>query len=275
MSRLREAQRQSALLAALFGAEPSPDAVLAEQGERRRRGLAAYRANAATLAERALAASYPTLQHLVGAEDFAALARALWRQHPPRRGDLAQWGCELPEFIETERSLDPWPYLADCARLDAAVARCEAAADAALERDTLALLAEHAPERLRLVLLPCIQLLRSGWPIATLHAAHRTADDDDAIERARVALALRQGEAVLVARAGWRAEPCVLDDASWRWCAALAAGASLATALAAAGDGFDFQAWLLRALQQGWLLRAEPISDPHHDEERSHEHDLA
>ncbi|WP_295636555.1 DNA-binding domain-containing protein [uncultured Methylibium sp.] len=267
MTALREAERQSRLLGALLAVDPAV-AVLAtdlrERDHRLQRGLGAYRANAAGIAERALAAAHPTVQALVGVEDFAVLARALWRASPPPRGDLAQWGQDLPAFIEAERDFDPWPYLGDCARLDAAVQRCESAADADLQRETLALLAERPPESLRLRFVPSLQLLASDWPIATLHAAHQDRGDatgDDAFAPVREALAAGRGESVVVARAGWRAQVSALDAASHAWMRALHDGRSVAVALAAAGDDFDFNAWLVRALQQGWLWKAEPIDE--------------
>lgn len=281
MSVAAEAQRQSALLAALLtGQEPSPQAALREQGARLRRGLVAYRANAETMAERALQAACPTVAAMVGEEDFAALARALWRASPPQRGDLAQWGLDLPEFIEAQRDLDPWPYLADCARLDAALQRCEAAADLATEPDTLALLAEHDSDTLCLRLLPCVQLLQSPWPIATLYAAHQRGDAGD-LDTARKALADCRAEAVVVARHGWRAKVSEVDEPSFSWMRALHDGLPLSVALARAGDAFAFDDWLVTALQQAWLHRAErrkvdpgpdsgsePADDPSKENER-------
>ncbi|WP_428422526.1 DNA-binding domain-containing protein [Methylibium sp.] len=266
-----EALRQSALLAALLGAEPGPHARLAERGARRHRGLGAYRANAASIAERALVAAYPTLCALIGAEDFARLARALWQQAPPQRGDLAHWGHDLPAFIETQRDFDEWPYLADCARLDAAIRRCESAADAQLERDTLAWLAEHPSDVLRLRLLPSVQLLASAWPIAMLHVAHQR-EDDGGFAEVRAALAARRAESVVVARSGWRADVAVIDAPMFAWMQALQARCSLAEALQAAGGGFEFNAWLVQALQRGWLWKAELIPAP---EEKEHDPDLA
>lgn len=266
MSALREAERQGRLLAALLAADPTLDALapdLRERGRRLQRGLGAYRANAAGIAERALAAAYPTVQALIGAEDFAVLARALWRASPPLRGDLAQWGHDLPAFIEAERDFDPWPYLGDCARLDAAVQRCESAADAELQRGSLALLAERPPESLRLRFVPSLDLLASDWPLATLHAAHQegAAAAGDAFAPVREALAAGRGESVVVARAGWRAQVTALDTGAQAWMRALLDGRSVGDALAAAGQDFDFNAWLVRALQQGWLWKAEPIDE--------------
>jgi hypothetical protein len=257
MTLAAEAQRQSALLAALLaGHEPSPQLSLREQGERLRRGLVAYRANAQTMAGRALQAAYPTVAAMVGEEDFAAMARALWRASPPRRGDLARWGLDLPEFIEAQRDLDSWPYLADCARLDAALRRCEAAADAVPEPDTLALLAEHDPDGLCLRLLPCVHLVESPWPIATLYAAHQRDGAVD-LDAAREALAERRVEAVVVARQGWRARVSEVDASVFAWMQALRDGLPLSVALARAGDAFAFDGWLVTALQHAWLQRCE------------------
>lgn len=269
MSPRCEAERQSALLGALFAAGTDDEAAagdlagagIAEQHERRRRGLGAYRANATGIAERALAAAYPTLALLVGPQDCAALARALWRASPPRRGDLAQWAQDLPEFIEAQQDLDAWPYLADCARLDAAIQCCEAAADAVLERESLSLLAEQPPEALGLRLLPSVQLLSSHWPVATIHAAHAGASPQGAaaavLQAAGAAVAARRAEAVVVARSGWRALPTVVDAPVFAWMQALHAGASVAEALSRAGDEFVFDAWLLQALREQWLWKAE------------------
>lgn len=266
-----EAARQSALLAALRGAAPAPSARLAEQDARRQLGIDAYRANAAAIAERALAAAYPTLQALVGEQDFARLARALWRHAPPQRGDLAQWGQDLPAFVEAQADLDAWPYLGDCARLDAAILQCEGATDAALDRDTLAWLAEHPPEALRLRLAPAVQLLASRWPVAALHAAHRH-DDEDAVAAVREALATGQAEPVVVARTGWRADVMPVDAAVFAWMRALQARRTLAEALQRAGHEFDFSAWLIQALQRGWLWKAELVADT---EEKQDDSDLA
>ena len=143
MSVEAEARRQCALLQALrreagsalaaHGPETAglcEAAGLRERGARLRLGLGAYRAHAAATAERALAAAYPTVAAMVGEEALAGLAWALWQASPPRLGDLAQWGLDLPQFIESRPELEPWPFLADAARLDAAVLRCESAADA-------------------------------------------------------------------------------------------------------------------------------------------------
>lgn len=253
---MNEALRQQALMAALDGTEfDVVELNLREAGGRAARGLDAYRNNAAASAERALAIAYPTLRAMVGTDDFRQLAQAFWRAHPPRRGDLGEWGEDFAAWLAIHPRLLAWPYLSDCARLDWALHCNERAADATLDTDSLALLASHDPTRLVLQLMPGVAVLQSAWPIVTLHAAHQPATqaggaDFDAV---RVELDSAQGECALVARSGWRGVVHRLDATSTTWTDQLLAGADLDTALTQAGADFDFADWLARALRESWL----------------------
>jgi len=258
----REAARQRALVAALVApanAGLRPDGC-AERGERLALGLDAYRANAAASAERALGAMFPTVRRAVGDATFAALAREHGREAPPVLGDLGEWGGDFAAWLESRPTLRPWPWLPDCARLDAAVHRCERAADAALDAGSLSLLEAMAPERVTLRVSPGAAVVRSPWPIATLHAAHRGPDEPD-LAAMRAALDARRGEAVLVVREGWRAAVHALDEPTGAFVETLLEGRPLGTALQRAGERFDFAAWLAGALRGGWLQGAVAI-DP-------------
>ena len=248
-----EARRQRQLLAALSLRGEPP--ALRERGARAERGLAAYRANASALAERALAAACPTLQAMLGEADFAALARAFWRDHPPQRGDLGEWGGELPGWIAAQAGLAEWPWLADSAWLDLALHRCERAADVVTELASLALLGEAEPDAIDLRFMPGLELRVSSFPIAAIHAAHRSGAPE-AFAPVRAALAAGQGEAVCVSRAGWRAAVHRVSAHEVAFMLTLLRGASLAAALEAAGAGFDFGAWLQRAIEAAWLKGA-------------------
>lgn len=83
------------------------------------RGLQAYRSNASVLAQQVLAAAYPTVKRLMGDEQFDRLAVHLWRTHPPAKGDLAQWGDELEDFLRSIPELMAHEaYLPDVAALE-------------------------------------------------------------------------------------------------------------------------------------------------------------
>ncbi len=267
--RAREAARQQMLLRTLLGdAEPGSVAGWLRPppgGPSVARGLAAYRAHASALAERALAAAYPTVQQLLGEESFALLARDFWRQHPPQAGDLALWGEALAGFIAQAPTLADEPYLPDTARLEWALHRVQAAPDAAAPDATggppgLGLLALHDPAELWLQLPPGSVLLVSRWPVFSLWQAHRGTDEagrDAALVPVRQALQAGRGEQGLVTRQGWAPHAQVLQEADACFVAALLAGRSLANSLQEAGASFDFEAWLIAALQQGLLVAVQ------------------
>lgn len=253
-----EAQRQQALIAALWGAGELQG--LAHSAKRNQRGLQAYQAHAGAASERALAASFPTVQALMGEESFAALARVFWRRHAPTRGDLTTYGEGLSAFIADSDQLRDVPYLADSARLDWQVAAAERAADASLDTASLQLLTELQPSQLRLLLMPGTALVSSSYPIVSVWAAHRPGEGaGERREQARQALADGVAETALVWRSGWRAQVQTLSPDSARWMRSLVCGDALAAALAEAGEGFVFETWLLQALQSAWLWRAERV----------------
>jgi hypothetical protein len=263
----QEALRQQMLLRALW-ADAGPEVVAGwlRDGPRAgqlARGLAAYRGNAGAVAERTLAAAYPTLQQLLGEASFAALARACWLRHAPTAGDLGLWGDMLPTFIADAESLAGEPYLPDVARLEWAVHRAERAADASPPRD-LERLGSDDPAALALRLAPGTALVDSRYPVVTLWQAHRS-QADDRFAPVRAAFDAGTGECALVVREGWRATVLAVAAGEARYTQVLLAGGSLAAALTAAGDGFDFQTWLIEALQRRRLVAVDPlgvITDP-------------
>lgn len=243
----REARRQQALLAALH--DPAVPSGLRGPAAGIDRGLAAYRSNGRVHAQRALAAVCPTVQAMLGEAEFARLAARLWRDDPPTCGDLGEWGAGLPALIESIADLAEWPWLADSARLDLALHRCERAADAVIDRASFARLADHDPERLRLQPMPGLALVVSRHPIATLHAAHR----DGSLDAARAAIEAGRAESACVVRQGWRAAVQRIDAEAAVFLAALLDGLPLGAALCRAGDAFAFDTWLADALRAGWL----------------------
>ncbi|MDQ3271996.1 MAG: DNA-binding domain-containing protein, partial [Pseudomonadota bacterium] len=105
------------------------------------RGLQAYRSNGHALAQRALAAAYPVVAALMGAESFDGVSRHFWQHSPPARGDMAQWGDSFADFIE---SLDDLareePYLGDVARVEWALHVAATVADGEVDLESLGLL---------------------------------------------------------------------------------------------------------------------------------------
>jgi hypothetical protein len=223
------------------------------------RGLTVYTANAAVNAERALGARYPTVQAMLGEETFAPMARAFWRQEPPARGDLAQWGDALPAFLANAEQLAELPYLADVARLDAAVALAGGAADVAPDLTSLMRLGDTEPDRLVLRPAPGLALLESLYPIATVWLAHHdplTSVQADPFADARQALVDQRAETALVWRQDWSVRVRVVDAPT---AAFLRHTLIRCWPLAEALDipDFDFARWLAPAVADGLLVRID------------------
>lgn len=257
----REALRQQMLLRALLGdARPAVvEGWLRGSPARKRRGLQAYRANAGALAERALAAAYPTVAPLLGGESFAALARAFWQADPPRQGDAATWGDTLPDFIASAGQLADEPYLADVARLDWAVHQADRAADDDAPAAGLQHLTTRDPASLRLRLRAGHAVLCSAHPVHAIWAAHRS-DAPDRFDPVREAFAAQRADAVRVRRQGLRVAVDRIDADTARFEQALLQPQALQTALTTAGPTFDIEAWLIDTLHRDGL--AAVVADP-------------
>lgn len=222
------------------------------------RGLAAYRANGHAMAERVLRSAYPVVAQLIGADNFALLARDLWHQHPPQRGDLTQWGDALPSFLQHNEQLADVPYLSDVAHTEWALHTATGAADMAPDPGSFARLAQEAPEGLALTLAPGTAVVCSAYPVASLIGAHLHAKPrmDEAAQRLRDG----QGEHALVWRQGHRARLQGIQPSASALLQALLAGADLPQALNAAlaeadcANAFDFSAWLSAAVTDALVI---------------------
>jgi hypothetical protein len=204
------------------------------------------------LAERALAAAYPVVAQLLGGESFADLARALWHAHPPRYGDIAQWGDTLPAFLRASTQLQDEPYLPDVARVEWALHCCISAPDASADLSTVALLTSQDPQNLHFTLAPGSAVVSSPWPVVSIVCAHL--ESKPALELVGQLLRAAVPQDAVVWRQGLR--PCVREaqNGEAHFLQALLRGASLGAALDAA-SALDFGQWLPNAAHSGLLLR--------------------
>jgi hypothetical protein len=217
MSALAAFQRQ--FMEMLFAPVPPGDARLAIYH-------GAVRANW----RRALAATFPVVQRLVGEGFFGAAAEAYALQHPSRSGDLAAFGERFAEFIAAYGPAASLGYLADVARLEWAVHECARAEEA--PPFDLAALRRIPTERrgaLRLRLHPSVRLLESSHPVVAIWEANQP-DHDGTPAR------LEGGERVMVARRELQAWPRVLSRAQWILLEGLGRGVTLDQACEALGE---------------------------------------
>lgn len=263
-------KRQQALLTALF-AHPGDGAAfpldLATDTTQTHRGWMAYRANGHAMAERTLGAAYPVVAALLGADNFALLARDLWHRHPPIHGDLARWGEALPRWLAGCDTLADVPYLADVARVEWALHDAATWADATADMASFARLSSEDPAGLTLALAPGTSLIDSDFPVVDLITAHRNEEP----EFSEVGAMLRSGvkQTALIWRQGLRPRlaPCppveqVLLRALMERRDLVSALNATSTAEPASGSrfdlDFDFSVWLTGAVTDGLVIGTHP-----------------
>ena len=215
-----------------------------------------YRANAAVLAERSLSSTYPVLEQLIGPTSFEPVAKYFWLQHPPQRGDLAQWGAELPAFLAAAPQLAAEPFLADVARVEWALHCAATAVNAALDAPSFALLA-NKDDRVTLTFSAGGALLASIYPVAALVNAHLTGDPPIGVAAQK--LASGTPEVALVWRHGFKPRVRAVDVAEAALIAALLGRQLLDAALQAALNkdaSSDFNTWLSHGVPSGLITGA-------------------
>lgn len=82
--------------------------------------LSVYRNTVATACAENLAAIFPTVRMMVGADWFTAAATLFLRHHPPRDPRMTAYGQGFPEWLSAFPPAQDLAYLAACARLDLA-----------------------------------------------------------------------------------------------------------------------------------------------------------
>ncbi|HET9645758.1 MAG TPA: DNA-binding domain-containing protein [Burkholderiaceae bacterium] len=174
---------QAAVMQALLtGAEDAERHVVPGRLEPARR-LDVYRNNFYENLGSALAAVYPTVAELVGDEFFCFMARRYVRAHPPRTGNLHDFGGDLAVFLEHFEPAAELPYLGDVARLEWAwhcVFHTEAAApiDAQRALEVMASMPQEAQARARFRWQPSAALVKSAYPVVTLWEWHQRPEEE-------------------------------------------------------------------------------------------------
>jgi hypothetical protein len=231
---------------ALFGGADVPDVDVPER-------LDIYRNNLREGFIKALAITFPVIEQLVGTEYFRRLALDFLAAYPSRAGNLQHIGAPFARFLRERFAVTEYAYFEDIAALEWAHERVLIAADA--QPITAAGLAGVNPldyEDLRFDLHPATALVRSSFPIIRIWRANQPGATEEPIDLAA------GGDNVLVLRAGEWIEFHRLPAGDFAALEALAAGASLGTALEAAqaaDASFDLGAALRRFLTLGLLVR--------------------
>jgi hypothetical protein len=151
---------------------------------------------------RALAEGFPSVERLVGATFFAAMAAEFVRATPPSHPVLLAYGAGFDGFLARFEPVTHWPYLADVARLDSLRRRAWHAADVpALDAAALAAADPVNLAERRVALHPSVGVLGSPHPARTLWALQNGADDGAPkaiVWQPETALVRREGHAIRV-----------------------------------------------------------------------------
>jgi hypothetical protein len=158
---------QAAFAAHIMGADRA-DLVAAVAGDTipAAARLSVYRHHVFESLGTALAATFPTVQALVGVDFFRGLARAFVGHALPAQPVLTEYGADFPAFIAGYEAARDLPYLADVARLDWALNLAfHAPLGGRLQAEDLsALPAERLPS-VSLALAAGVVLISSRYPL--------------------------------------------------------------------------------------------------------------
>lgn len=157
------ATTEARIAAALW--TPATPEVLGPASSRDRR-FAIYRNNVQHGLTRALAARFPVVERLVGAEFFTAMARVFAAGHPPASPVLLDWGAAFPGFLARFPPAQSLPYLPDVARLEWLRGLAYHAPD--VPAADPAALGRADPGRLILRLAPSVQAFAAASPAVSL-----------------------------------------------------------------------------------------------------------
>ena len=200
----------------------------------------------------ALAATFPTVQAVVGADFFRGLARAFIGRSLPSQPVLTEYGAGFPAFIAGHDAARDLPYLADVARLDWALnlAFHAPAGGRLAAADLAALPADRLPS-LRLGLAPGTVLVASPYPLDRIWAASQPGAAADPVDLAA------GGVRLLVLRRSDDAAFVTLSAGEAAFVAGLGEGLSLEEAAGRAETDFDLSACFARLLGLGIFAAAQ------------------
>ena len=214
--------------------------------------LGFYRTNVFENYRKALAATYPAVEQLVGTGFFSRLAQEYARRYRSRSGDVGRHGGQFPEFLREHACARELPYLSDVARLEWCIEESFNEADTApLSLHRLAAVPPEQCVALRFALAPACRLISSAFPIDRIWQACQPGAD----EGVQVNLD-RGGVNLLVRRDGFAVATDAVEPAEFAMLTMLATGHGFGEAFEYArviDKGFDPGSFLQRHVAAGVL----------------------
>jgi hypothetical protein len=123
----------------------------------------------------ALAATFPTIEALVGADFFRRMSRDFVRQHLPSQPVLAEYGEDFPSFIAGYEPAGRLPYLSEIAGLDWALNLAfQAPMGGRLTAADLAAIPVERLPAMTLRMAPGACVIRSAYPLDRIWRASQS-----------------------------------------------------------------------------------------------------
>jgi hypothetical protein len=211
--------------------------------------LRVYRHHVVDSLAAALAATFPTVQALVGADFFRGLAGDFVARSLPVQPVLSEYGEGFASFIAGHEAARDLPYLADVARLDWALnAAFQAPVAGRLRAGDLSVLPADRLPSLRLCLAPGAALVSSAYPLDRIWSASQPNAPDGTVDLDG------GGSCLLVLRGADDSAFVRLSRGESAFVESLGAGKPLEDASLAASQadrGFDLSASFARLLGLG------------------------
>jgi hypothetical protein len=252
---LRSLRDTQAAFAAHLAGHSQPELVAAIAGDPRTalRRLQVHRHHVASSIGAALAATFPTVEAVVGQDFFGLLARDFMAGTPLADPVLSRYGKPFPRFVAAQQHLHGLPYLADAARLDWALnVAFHVPWEPRLSAADLAAWPEEDLPTLSLRLPAGSSLIQSAWPLDLIWQASQPGTSVDKVD-------LSAGPArLLVFRRREDAAFAVLGPGEAAFIGSLSRGDHVAVAArhaAQAAKDFDLAAAFGRMLALGLLSR--------------------
>lgn len=211
--------------------------------------FAVYRNNVMASLIDALAENCPVLFAQLGESFFRAMAAEFIRQHPPGSSLLANYGTQLPEWIDAFPPLAHWPWLGDLTRLEMLFISSLHAEEPRQSPPT-----DITPgselTRVRLRLHPSVRLFASKFAVFSLWSSHQPTMEISALDPFIA-------EQVMLWRVEGDVRVILLSEAEWHFLATLHSGMDADNALSAAmkiESAFDPQPILRHLLRYGLIV---------------------
>ena len=139
-----------------------------------------YQNNARETYRKALGASYPVVERLVGEDCFRGLAQKYMREYPSTSGDLRDFGAAMPGFLLGLYGDSEFAYLPDVARLERAVEEVQLNREGEpFDQDALSCLDPERYADVRFERSASARLICSPYPILSIWKTNQPGQDAD------------------------------------------------------------------------------------------------